>query len=198
MKSFIKHYLKFLVLTLVVLTLSSCSNVPDLSYKDIKKLQKPKQTLTIYYPVMRYNKKDSYLLAQKISFIKTNNMPKKAIERLVTGQPRKDMVNTFIPVFNPKTRVLGVAIKKKIATVNFNHTFLDGKIVYERQEGFAVAAIVNTMSQFPKVDKVIITVEGKTKGTVRGKKIEDFWGKGILKNQPFSVKANKNKKTKES
>jgi hypothetical protein len=44
-----------------------------------------------------------------------------------------------------------------------------------------------TLGQFPEAKKVRFTVEGKDKGTLDGKKIEDFWGAISLQGQPWDV-----------
>ena len=192
---FLRGYLLVSLLFVTLFALSACGKVPDppASAFEPEPPKGPTVNVTVYYPII--GSQGGYVVAEPTVLAKTKNVPKSAIERLITGRPSTEGFHgTYIPAFNPKTKVRNVKIKNGVATVDFNRTFLDGKVIDDRQEKLAIAGIVNTLSEFPNVSKVRITVEGKASGKVGGKDVEAFWGQGTLKAQPFSVSAKKTKK----
>ena len=83
----------------------------------------------------------------------TVNTPKFALRQLATG------ANSPLP---PGTRVLGVKIDPttKLATVNFSHQFKDNFQGGETREAQAIESVLETLGQFPNVQKVQILVVG--------------------------------------
>ncbi|MDP1809064.1 MAG: GerMN domain-containing protein [Actinomycetota bacterium] len=155
--------------------------------------QKQQVEVLVYYPIIGSD--GGYMVGEARSVPSSaKNIPKSAIEHLITGKPTKGSHGPYMRSINPDTKVLDLTIRKGLATVDFNRVFLDAKVIDDRQADLAVAAIVKTLSQFPKVKEVMIAVEGKTSGKVGGKDIEDLWGSGLLKKQPFSV-SSKEKET---
>ena len=177
-----------IVLVMLISIIVGCQSVPDPPASAFKTPESSEQTvkLTVYYP----NMSGGFISGEAERFPngKNNVLAKKTIESLIKGNVKNQHNPSAGSIFNQKTEVLDVNIKNGTATIDFNRSLLNVEIINEKQEDLAIAAIVNTLSQFPKVTNVIITVEGKMNGKVGDKRIEEFWGKGTLKHQPFEMK----------
>ena len=71
-------------------------------------------------------------------------------------------------IFPKGVKVLGVKVEGNLATVDFSkeltHKFIGGST----GEQMLVSALVNTMTEFPEIECVLITVEGERIETIAG------------------------------
>lgn len=87
-----------------------------------------------------------------------------AAKELVAGTKEPGLTAIF-----PKgVKVLGVKVEGNLATVDFSkeltHKFVGGST----GEQMLVSALVNTMTEFPEIERVLITVEGERIETIAG------------------------------
>lgn len=135
--------------------------------------------VTIYYP-------DKDALAKETHDIpKKPNRIKAALEVLFENKPNNSNINSIIP---DGIKVLGVKMKKGLAIINFNRNILlfnDGK----KGQYLLLSAIVATASDAGQgqIKLVKFQVEGKEKGQIGGKDIQNFWGDVTLKQQPWKI-----------
>ncbi|MBR1552844.1 MAG: GerMN domain-containing protein [Schwartzia sp.] len=87
-----------------------------------------------------------------------------AAKALVAGTKEPGLTN----IFPMGVKVLGVKVEGDLATVNFSkeltHKFVGGST----GEQMLVSALVNTMTEFPEIKRVLITVEGERIETIAG------------------------------
>ena len=164
-----------MTLVLVLLVLAGCSNKPYMPSK--AETMKPTMKVIVYYPG------PESLYGEEHEVSKSMNVPKAALEELLRGKPQAKIE----PFFPKKAKVLGVQIEDGVAIVNLSREILDLR-VDAQSEQLGIAAIVRTLTEFQDIKKVRIVVEGKRRGKVGGKMIEDWWGNGLIKNQPFEMK----------
>jgi hypothetical protein len=139
-----------------------------------------------------------YLKPVRRSIPKTQSIAKAAVEELLKGLEGQDSIDegrqkvkfentkreewtSFLP---KDAKVLSVKIKNGIATVDFDRKILTANVGAEGEE-LGIHQIVNTLTEFPTIEAVRFTVEGKSGGTIGGRKIEDWWGHIGLSWQPF-------------
>lgn len=116
--------------------------------------------ITIYHAT-----KDAQNLVPEIQVVPNSDHPAKtAIEHLIAGTKQPDLVS----VVPPGTKLRGVSIKEHVAYVDFNDKLIKNNGGGSAGEVLLVAAIVNTLTEFPEVQKVQILVEGKKIDTISG------------------------------
>lgn len=99
-----------------------------------------------------------------------------ALEELISGNPETEDAYRVIP---PKTKVLGVKVDNGLAIVDFSSEVLQAN-VGSVGEALGIKSIVNTLTEFPDVDRVSFTVEGEV-----DQRAKDWWGHIGLAEQPF-------------
>jgi len=109
-------------------------------------------------------KNAEYLVAEKQTVAKSEHPAKTALELLVAGPRSKELVS----VVPPGTKVLGVNISKGIAYADFDETLVKNNHSGATAEQLLVVAIVNTLTEFPEIEKVKILVNGKSVDTISG------------------------------
>ena len=85
-----------------------------------------------------------------------------AMELLLIGTKNTNLVN----VIPPDTRLKSLVVKDRVAYVDFSKNIL--KKGGSTEETFLVASVVNTLTEFPNIEKVQFLVEGKKVGTIFG------------------------------
>jgi hypothetical protein len=169
--------MKKLALLLAVVALLALAAGCRQSYPDVPQSAIPKdntQEAVIYAPA------DDFVLdARVIEIPKSGNKFKHVIEGLLKadedGWPKK-------------AKLLGTKLDKEgHLRVNFDRRMLDRDVEDQAVEALAIGALVRTVAEFPEVKQVTIQIEGKTEGRIGDKRIEDWWGFGGLKHQPFRV-----------
>ncbi len=139
--------------------------------------EEPMVRVTFYSPAA------DGLIGEDRDIPKSGYRPEKVLQELIIkkGVRAKGPFQPFLP---PGTKILRIKIKDKLATVNFSRQVLNvgGS---EKMQRYAVAAIVKTLTQFPQIEMVKFQVEGREKGKIDGKNIEDWWGEVTLREQPW-------------
>ncbi|GEM_PF-1397069 len=119
----------------------------------------------------------------------SENPYKYLIEALITGPPP---ATGLMPVLPPTTRVLKVVKSNGMLVVDFSKEVLtDANIVSGSSENqlLCLWAVANTVTQLGDVRRVRILIEGRRRGIVAGKRIENFWG-----SSPISLDISRNEK----
>lgn len=120
----------------------------------------PTQTeVKLYFP----NEAGDGLGAVKVN-VPTEDKYTAAAKELVAGTKEPGLTGIF-----PKgVKVLGVKVEGDLATVDFSkeltHKFIGGST----GEQMLISALVNTMTEFPEIERVLITVEGERIETIAG------------------------------
>ena len=120
----------------------------------------PAQTeVKLYFP----NEEGDSLGSVKVS-VPAEDKYTAAAKELVTGTKEPGLTAIF-----PKgVRILSVKVEGDLATVDFSkeltHKFIGGST----GEQMLVSALVNTMTEFPEIERVLITVEGERIETIAG------------------------------
>lgn len=105
--------------------------------------------------------------------------PLAAVQALVAGPTAVEKQRGFGAVLPASTRVLGVKVAGSMAVVDLSREVVTraGEVgPSSTTEGLALNALYFTLVQFRGVEKVRVLVEGKSRGIVDGRRIEDFWG----------------------
>ncbi len=122
--------------------------------------QTPKKTVKVYSVEVKDNR--SKLKASEAEIPASANPIKAALEKLIAQGDGKDSANPI-----PKgTRLLGLKVRKGLATVNLSHEFRDNFTGGSEAEGLTMGAFLRTLSQFPEVKQVEFMVEGKPLDTL--------------------------------
>lgn len=106
------------------------------------------------------------------------NLPLRALELLVEG-PRADDGADLSPVLPATTVIRGLEVTDGLATVDLSEQVitdagnLDDTPAHEL---LALAAIADTLTEFPEIDRVRVTVNGRSSGQVAGVDVAAFWG----------------------
>ncbi len=109
--------------------------------------------------------KDGMYLVPEIHMVPQNDHPAKtALELLIIGTQNPELVS-IVP---PETKVLAVKVMDHIAYANFNDKIIKNNRGGSTNEILLVAAIVNTLAEFPQIQKVQILVDGKKVATLNG------------------------------
>ena len=108
---------------------------------------------------------DAMYLVPEVHQVPRNESPAKtAIELLMADPTIKDVVSPI-----PKgTELRKLLIKDGIAYVDFSDKIVKNNVGGSASELLLVGAIVNTLTEFPEIEKVQILVEGKTVETISG------------------------------
>lgn len=134
--------------------------------------------------VVLYTPSPDGLLGESFEVPKADFVPQKVLAKLVIskgGSSDERPQNAFLP---PGTRIISVTVKDGLATVNFSRDVLNLD-ASERMQRRAIAAVVKTLRQFPAIKMVKFQVEGRESGSIGGRKIEGWWGKVSLREQPW-------------
>lgn len=116
--------------------------------------------ITVYFATH-----DAMFLAPEVHTVAKNDHPAKtSIELLLKGPSKQGLVST-VP---QGTQLRGLTIKNHIAYVDFNDKIIKNNTGGSTAEILLVASIVNTLTEFPDIEKVQILVEGKKVETISG------------------------------
>lgn len=136
-------------------------------------------TLTLYF--VKSQDGVMFLVPESRSIPKTKAVAKAAVEELIKGPTQPG----HISVIPRNTKVLSVKIKNGLATVDFSKEVLNANVGSDGEE-LGIAQVVDTLTEFPTISKVKFLVEGRDKGKIDGREIQDWWGHVGLSGQPFS------------
>lgn len=127
-----------------------------------------KVSLTIYYRHGRGS--DVYLTGVKREVTVGDKLPQTALKLLLQGPGKDDSRGLHAPL-PPGTRLLHFSIRKGTADVRLSREAIAGaERVGKRpeHEAMALAAIANTLTEFPDIQRVRVAVQGSRDGR--------FWG----------------------
>lgn len=134
--------------------------------------------LTVYY--LKDSENDIYLVREIHTVEKNPAVAKAALNELISGNP---ITNGAYRVLPANTKILGISIVQGLATVDFSNEVLMAN-VGARGEAMGIVSIVNTLTEFPTIQKVQFTVDGKAENGM------DWWGHIGLYDQPFKRNLN--------
>lgn len=87
-----------------------------------------------------------------------------AMKSLLTGTKEKGQTN----VFPKKAKLLGVTVKDGVATVDFSKELQSNFSGGSTGEEMLIGSIVNTLTDFPEIQKVRILIDGASVETLSG------------------------------
>jgi germination protein M len=108
----------------------------------------------------------------------TEDLPRTAVELLLAGPREDDGASLSAPV-PPGTRLLGLEVDGAVATVDFSVEMIRaaGEVgASAENELLALAAVADTLTEFPAIERVQVLVEGRAEGWRSGVDIDRFWG----------------------
>lgn len=139
-------------------------------------IETPSREVSIFYP-------STDAIAEERVVLPTDEEPElAALQILFEAKPQgEDVVVTL-----PPAAVNSVTVRDGLATVDFSSDVLVTTADPTTQQ-VAIIAILYTLGQFPGVERVSFSVEGRTSGSIGDKKIEEFWGEVTLRDMPWSI-----------
>ncbi len=173
----LRKYLFAILILLMIL--SGCSlnrgtggNDPakDSGQKNGGKQEQSVISLNVYF--VKFTADETYLVREERVIPQTDNVAQAAVETLI---------NDAKGIFPKDTRVLGITTEKGLATINFSKEVLTNSNVGSDGEELGIQSVVNTLTEFPNIEKVAFQVEGSAEGPAR-----DWWGHIGLYEQPFT------------
>lgn len=132
-----------------------------------------KMDLAVYY--LKNSDTDLYLVREVHQVDKSAEVAQAALNELIKGTPITTGAYRVLPA---DTKILGIKIDQGLATVDFSAEVLKAN-VGASGEALGITSIVNTITEFPTVQKVSFTVDGSVA------KGQDWWGHVGLYEQPF-------------
>ena len=120
------------------------------------------QDVTVYFV---FSGKKEFSLAPELRRVVGENLPLEALQELAKGPSEGSRLNRSLP---EGTRVLGLEVKDGIAYANFSREIMENFNWGSSLEGLMVAAIANTLTEFPQIQGVLVLVEGKQVETLGG------------------------------
>lgn len=128
--------------------------------------KKPKVvgTVTLYYIQMKESNLSLVPVTQKITSDMAKDTARNSLEILCT---LTDSGNLKSPI-PPNVKILGFNVNNGLATVNFSPELIRNFPGGSSWEAASLSAIVQTLTQFPNIQKVQILVDGKKQETLGG------------------------------
>lgn len=115
--------------------------------------------LTLYFATPNA---DGLLPESRSMLVADGAVAKAAVMGLIWG-PQSENLRPTIP---EGTRLLGISIANGLCTVDFSKEFIDNHSGGSAGEIMTLSSIVETLKQFPSIDKVQILVEGQKGATL--------------------------------
>lgn len=116
--------------------------------------------IKVYYP----DENATGLVAVEKSIKDTDNKYQAAVEALMAGTEKKGLAN----LFPKKAKLLQVTVSGKVAKVNFSRELQKNFVGGSTGEEMLVGSVVNTLTEFPEIQKVQILVDGQEVETLSG------------------------------
>lgn len=116
--------------------------------------------IKVYYP----DENATGLVAVEKSIKDTDNKYQAAVEALMAGTEKKGLAN----VFPKKAKLLRVTVSGKVAKVDFSRELQKNFVGGSTGEEMLVGSVVNTLTEFPEIQKVQILVDGQEVETLSG------------------------------
>ena len=106
---------------------------------------------------------DAKWLLPEVFQVKKNDHPARTAMELLAAPPQGSGMAGLLP---QEAKIKGLWIKDEIAYVDFSEAITQS--AGSTSERLLVAAIVNTLTEFPEVQSVQLLVEGKRRATLQG------------------------------
>lgn len=116
--------------------------------------------IKVYYP----DENATGLVAVEKSIKDTDNKYQAAVEALMAGTEKKGLAN----VFPKKAKLLQVTVSGKVAKVDFSRELQKNFVGGSTGEEMLIGSVVNTLTEFPEIQKVQILVDGQEVETLSG------------------------------
>lgn len=116
--------------------------------------------IKVYYP----DENATGLVAVEKSIKDTDNKYQAAVEALMAGTEKKGLAN----VFPKKAKLLQVTVSGKVAKVDFSRELQKNFVGGSTGEEMLVGSVVNTLTEFPEIQKVQILIDGQEVETLSG------------------------------
>lgn len=142
----------------VVSSSSGSSSSSSSSSQSVSKAQLV--NIKVYYP----DENATGLVAVEKSIKDTDNKYQAAVEALMAGTDKKGLAN----VFPKKAKLLQVTVSGKVAKVDFSRELQKNFVGGSTGEEMLVGSVVNTLTEFPEIQKVQILVDGQEVETLSG------------------------------
>jgi hypothetical protein len=174
-------YLVLIVAVLVVgvALAAGCSSEPTSATPAIPEpvnLPGETQAVSVFFATGR-------TLVEEPRIVDATDVYRATLAELLEAAPEK---NAKIAIVQPEAEMKSVTVEDGHAIIDWSPAILDFE-AEDSEKTLAFAAFLMTLGQFPEIEKVSFTVEGKTEGEIDGKDIARFWGRVTLKNQPWDV-----------
>lgn len=108
----------------------------------------------------------------------TDDLPLAAVRHLIAG-PRGEDEAGLAACLPPETQVLDLTVADGTAHLDLSREVISraaGVNPSDEHEALALAAIAGTLTEFPAIEEVRLSVEGHQTGSRRGIDVGDFWG----------------------
>lgn len=120
----------------------------------------------------------AYLVGVTKETAVTDDLPRQAIELLIAGPAEGDgrELSASLPT---TTRVRDLEVAGGTARLDLSHEVIsdaDEVNPSPEHEALALAAVVGTLTEFPAIDRVRLSVEGRQTGWRSGVDVGGFWG----------------------
>ena len=115
--------------------------------------------------IVYFGAHDAQHLEAEVHSLKKDAMLMQLAMKILVEGPKNP---NLWPVVPPATKVKGVMVKERIAYVDFSDEMVKHGLGGSSREILAVSAIVNTMTEFPEVERVQILVDGNKVNTLFG------------------------------
>ena len=163
----------FLLVALVLLS-SGCGIKTGQTNTPTPTPEVPQMTnVAVYY--LKSTDNEDYLVREVHQVEKTPEIAQAALNELIKGNP---VTPGAVRVLPADTKILGIKIEQGLATVDFSPEVLRAG-VGSTGEALGIASIVDTLTEFPTIQKVSFTVDGQVDKAI------DWWGHVGLSEQPF-------------
>lgn len=116
--------------------------------------------------VLFFADRDGNLVPERRSIPRTPGIARKTMQELCKGPSSSDLLATLPE--GTRLRDININIKNGLCTVDFSRELQQKHKGGSSGEILTIYSIVNTLTQFPTVDKVIILVEGMKLPTLAG------------------------------
>ncbi|MDD4803258.1 MAG: Gmad2 immunoglobulin-like domain-containing protein [Syntrophomonas sp.] len=169
--------IRFVTIMVLILVLglfsSGCLKKQSTNNPNPNETEPQLMEVAVYY--LKSTEKENYLVREVHQVSKTPEAAQAALNELIKGNPVTAGASKVLPA---DTKVLGINIDQGLATVDFSAEVLRAN-VGSRGESLGIDSIVNTLTEFPTIQRVSFTVDGQAE------KAMDWWGHIGLYEQPF-------------
>jgi spore germination protein GerM len=150
-------------MTLSLLTLTGCFNrQPQPPQEDGEPMDDRAREIILYFDASTPQRE---YLAPETRKVTGDNLPLRAIQELIKGPAEGSDLK---PVLPKEAEVKSVRVEDGIAYVDFNKEFPESLNVGSSGEALVISAIVNTLTEFPEIQKVQILIEGEKRESLAG------------------------------